>query len=957
MKKILLPFLVLLGISTTSKLSSQTVVFEDSFESYTDFAITGVGNWTLRDVDAKTTYGFNGVTFPNSEVAKSFQVFNSTMTTPTLTPSNLSNWTARTGNKMMVSFAATSSPWNNDWIISPKISLPAGSNKVSFFAKNCDFTYGAEKYRVYVSTTGTQVADFTPISDVITTPNDMVWREFTYTLTQYAGQDVYIAIQCTSQDQFGFAIDDFTVTNSPPSTTAPICVTNMTPANGATNISVAPTLGWSESNGATSYDVYFGNSASSLTLLGNTSTLSYSITSTLALNTTYYYKIVAKNAVGEAVGCETNSFTTVAQLTYCGPLTFNYIEPITNVTFGTINNTTSASTTSPAHEFFLDKIAEVEPGQSYPISLQGNTGGNYVNRFYIFIDWNGDGDWNDEGEKYIPTGTLENSNGIDGKKVTMDIVVPANVTPGQKRMRVKKTYGSTTHDNPCTNGSTFGQAEDYTIVVPTPLEYCGPLPFSNVEPITNVTFEGINNTTSASTTSPAHEFFLDQTATVTQGQTYTMSLEGNTDGPYSTRFYIWMDWNRDGDFDDNGEFYGPSDVLAGSTGQDGKKVEVSITVPFGATPGTTRMRVKKTFGAAGTHTNPCVAGTSFGQAEDYSIKVIQAVPCTGAPTAGTASSSSSTACYAVPITLTSNTTPTAAYSYQWMSSVDNGSTWTPLGAAQTTTEYIVSSQSVTTQYKLIVTCTASSQSAETNVITITQNAPDECYCEVAADCTDGDVITNVTFAGINNTTSCSPNGYGDYRSMIAYVNAGESYPISVKVGTGWFERVSAWIDWGNDGSFDSSDFLGEIGNGTNTGETLTGTISIPEGTAAGTYRLRILAAATGSSNPASEDPCINDSEYYGEYEEYTVNVTTMGTAEVSRVKINAYPNPVVDVLNIDATSKISKITVYDASGKSTANFKANASKTSVDLSRLPSGAYVVSAETEEGVKTFKVIKK
>ena len=53
-------------------MKAQTVLFEDSFETYTDFAIANVGNWTLTDVDLKPTYGFTGITFPNTGVAKSF---------------------------------------------------------------------------------------------------------------------------------------------------------------------------------------------------------------------------------------------------------------------------------------------------------------------------------------------------------------------------------------------------------------------------------------------------------------------------------------------------------------------------------------------------------------------------------------------------------------------------------------------------------------------------------------------------------------------------------------------------------------------------------------------------------------------------------------------------------------------------------------------------------------------
>ncbi len=154
------------------------------------------------------------------------------------------------------------------------------------------------------------------------------------------------------------------------------------------------------------------------------------------------------------------------------------------------------------------------------------------------------------------------------------------------------------------------------------------------------------------------------------------------------------------------------------------------------------------------------------------------------------------------------------------------------------------------------------------------------YCTVGLNCTDDDVITNVTFEQINNDTSCSSGGYGDYTAQQATVAAGSSYPISVTVGGGWFERVSGWVDWDNSESFDADEFLGEIGDGSPFGEalTLSGEIAVPADTAPGSYRLRLLVYAAGEDNPASEDPCMNVASNYGEYEDYTIVVEADGPA-------------------------------------------------------------------------------
>jgi hypothetical protein len=239
MKKILLSFLFLSSIGA----SAQTTVFEDSFDTYTDFAITGVGSWTLIDVDLKMTYGFSGVTFANSGVAKSFQVFNATTTVAPLTPTATSNWTARTGDKHMVCFAASTAPaLNNDWLISPQMALGSAGNVLTFWAKSCDAAYGLEKFKVGISA-GNATTGVTLLSTgTVITPSTAVWTQYTYTVpTSFNGQSVYFSINCISDDQFGFAVDDFKVTTTGTLNTESFAKNNFTvypnPATDIINIS------------------------------------------------------------------------------------------------------------------------------------------------------------------------------------------------------------------------------------------------------------------------------------------------------------------------------------------------------------------------------------------------------------------------------------------------------------------------------------------------------------------------------------------------------------------------------------------------------------------------------------------------------------------------------------------------------------------------------------------------
>jgi len=100
-----------------------------------------------------------------------------------------------------------------------------------------------------------------------------------------------------------------------PFTDLPTCSTAPTPANGATNVNPCSIdFSWTAPastgcNSVTSYDFYFGTTASPA-FFANVTGTSYTFQNALADNTTYYWKIVPKNSVGGATGCTVWSFTT-----------------------------------------------------------------------------------------------------------------------------------------------------------------------------------------------------------------------------------------------------------------------------------------------------------------------------------------------------------------------------------------------------------------------------------------------------------------------------------------------------------------------------------------------------------------------------------------------------------------------------------------------------------------------
>ena len=227
MKKLVLSLFLIGGFTS----NAQVTLFEDSFESYTNFAITGFGNWQTIDGDLLPTYGVGtGITWPNNGAAQAFMVFNPSATTPPVTnatdgvngETENRNFDPKTGAKVAACWAASPSTTggataNNDWLVSPVITLGASNNELKFWVKSLSDSYGLEKYRVgvYVGTGTPVAANFTIISGVqaLTAPY-ATWEEKTFALNAYSNQSIRIGIKCQTEDAYMFMVDDFKVTSA-----------------------------------------------------------------------------------------------------------------------------------------------------------------------------------------------------------------------------------------------------------------------------------------------------------------------------------------------------------------------------------------------------------------------------------------------------------------------------------------------------------------------------------------------------------------------------------------------------------------------------------------------------------------------------------------------------------------------------------------------------------------------
>lgn len=231
MKKLLLSIFAVSAFGA----SAQVTVFQEDFESYDDFLISGYGGWITLDKDGLNTY-IGGLPeesegWPNASIPQAWMVYNPT----TAGVSNSTdacnstlgtedrNFDPHSGSKYVASWAgvpAAGVTRNEDWIVSPPINIGASNNQVSFWIKQLSSCYGIESFKVGVisgtatidnTTTFTLIAG-TAVSGVNASVN---WEQKTYNIpASFANGPVRIAILNRSADAYMLMVDDVTVTSS-----------------------------------------------------------------------------------------------------------------------------------------------------------------------------------------------------------------------------------------------------------------------------------------------------------------------------------------------------------------------------------------------------------------------------------------------------------------------------------------------------------------------------------------------------------------------------------------------------------------------------------------------------------------------------------------------------------------------------------------------------------------------
>ena len=720
--------------------------------------------------------------------------------------------------------------------------------------------------------------------------------------------------------------EDYTFTvSAPPACIAPTALTS------SAITSTSATISWTAASPApaSGYQYFYStvNTAPTGATIPSGSTAAGVTTaniSGLTANTTYYFWVRSNcGGSGTSSWAGSSSFFTG----YCIPTITtigDYISAFS--TTGGFTNVSTSGTSTAAYENYTAQVVSQSSGSA--VNFSGSYVGGFAG-FSIWVDWNNNLVFDAAELMYNAPATAATWTG--------SFTVPVGQAVGNYRMRIRAAWNALSP--PACGNTSYGQTEDYTFTVTTP-PACA-TPTALVGTITSTTDATLTWTAPASAPASGYNYFYSTVNTAPTGSTIPSgsTAAGVTTASISaltpnTTYYFWVQSNcggtgtsawagsssfvtsfvipasgnnsytmcsgnlydnggSAGDYQNNWNGYtvlypstpGASISISGTTAGESccDYVNVYNGVGTGSLIGTYNMGTAIP-SIVSTAANGALTISFFSDVSvpgaGVNITVACASPCSGTPTPGATTATTTQVFAAGSTTLgIANIQPTGT-TYQWQSSASASGPWANIGGATAAT--YVASPTAVTYYQCIVTCAAASASATSTPIMISVNP----YCEpvYTTGKTDGDLISNISIAG---TTLSNPSGTAQTNPSYTFFTgqpyytanlvAANSYDVTVTVGTWGTQGIAAWIDYNDNNIFEASEKIGNTAGtiGTGTGgspipanHTATFTINLSCTPPLGTHRMRVRDVYN-VAGPLI-DPCVTYT--WGETEDYLVTI-------------------------------------------------------------------------------------
>ncbi|MEW7278729.1 GEVED domain-containing protein [Aquimarina sp. 2201CG1-2-11] len=630
MKKIYLGILLLVAhvqltlaqVYTTDQLNAL-----GSWDSFSSFS-TQANPFKGIDGDKEKEYELNGISWTNGDKLKAFTIFSPQATNPPMAERWLK---PRSGNNLLL-FSCNFDTDADNWIISPKVRLERGSPKLEFYIQNYHEYW--QRYQIWVSTTTNDINSFTKISDgeyieasgKHPTTSSLGWKRISFDLSAYANQDIYVAIHhVTPTEGIMMAIDDLKIVYEQENVLLPIVdfVADKTEIPSDQSITFTD----QSKNSPTSWKWSFA---------GGTPATSTSKNPTVAYEHpgVYNVKLIAINANGSATKVKSGYITVTSNLK--SDFSANKIEAFEGekIIFRDFSlgeptawewSFTGANTPNSTQQ--NPEISYPNAG-TYNVTLKVSKGANQNTKTktgYVVIkpaatpvvDFSANKTVVEEGDKVrfkdaTTGGGLNYSWTFEGASPPVSNEINPEVTyynEGSYKVTLKVSNAK---------GEDILTKENYITVSQVEVDYCDANSGGSggTRGIANVKIGAINNTTAAG----SYTYYSNLQTIVERNESYPITITTSSAGfavdenGRGNKVAIWVDWNQNGSFRDEGEKM----AVINSTG--GATFTSTIKVPADALRRKSRMRVRSFFSFKNGDEDPC-GESPEGEVEDYNLYI------------------------------------------------------------------------------------------------------------------------------------------------------------------------------------------------------------------------------------------------------------------------------------------------------------------------------------------------
>ena len=488
---------------------------------------------------------------------------------------------------------------------------------------------------------------------------------------------------------------------------------------------------------------------------------------------------------------------------------------------------------------FTSSKVSVIAGSTFSLTFTTSSASNCA-RVKAWIDWNNDNDFLDSGEEVFSGGAFQScSNPLN---YSTNISVPNGISIGEKRLRIQLRDAWNDLPNPC-GINNFTSTSDFDIVIND--TYCSAKSNYNTGEYFLTKLQSENacngNIQYSQTVNPTEGYSLyqDNSLKANVGSCFTLKMQ-NSATASCARTKVWIDWNKDGDFNDIGEEIFTSGDF--QTCINPIQFKFNVLVPLTAKVGVTRMRVQIRDSWQDVP-NPCYTDI-VGNTTDFNVEIgnnfASCIPSFISPVGNSQLQGTTSTFYWANNGLSNVNYWKIKTSYQ-----QNGLIVSTEKQVDGSVYSLQLTDLPSKGQPIKVTLGWQSGNSPYQEIEYDYQAYDT-YCKVGGGSYKGYFIQNLSTSGATNNinierTSYPEGGYELLSPSMIHTRPGETFNIHIKTSLASYSAlIKVWIDWNGDGKFYDYDlvFSGGVSQSNHNPNDYSFPVAVPYGYS-GIKRMRI----------------------------------------------------------------------------------------------------------------------